>query len=319
LALRERFQAMVHGGDRVAAVFWTWVWGPVGLLLSTPLTVCLVSLGRYSPSFEFLYILLADEPVLSPAARFYQRMLAGAQEEATDLAEEFLEKASLQELYDTMIIPALVSAEQDRNRGALDERRHRSILKNTKMLVEELGDYCREFKVKAEEERALRSDGAGMPPTPVATAAEPAVVCIPARVKADEITAIMLAQLLEQRGVTTKIVSAFALTSEKVEMTKASKNGLVCVSALPPTGLFNARHVCKRLRADFPDIRIVVGFWDGKEWIGDLAKQLPMVPPDNVVTSLKQAVERILPMVSLPGKDAGRAEPVSPNRPEHAR
>lgn len=293
----------------VAALFWTWLWGPVGLLLSTPLTVCLVSLGRYISNFEFLYILLGDEPVLSPAARFYQRMLAEDQTEATDLAEEFLEQTSLQELYDRMIIPALVMAERDRNRGALEEHKHRSILRNTKLLVEELGVHCREMKAKAEAERAQRSGGAGTPPAPVPEAAEPAVLCIPARLRGDEITAIMLAQVLEQKGVATRIVSTFALTAEKVEMTKALKGGLVCVSALPPTGLLNARHVCKRLRTVLPEIRIIVGFWHGKDWIGNLAKQLPMVPPDNVVTSLKQAVERILPMVSLPGNDAGQAAP----------
>src|SRR5882724_10716237 len=107
----------------LAAVFWTWLWGPIGLFLSTPLTVCLVVIGRYVPSMEFLHILLGDEPVLKPETKFYQRMLAMNLDEATELAENYLKGKSLEQLNDGMIIPALSLVEEDRHRGRLDEER----------------------------------------------------------------------------------------------------------------------------------------------------------------------------------------------------
>src|SRR5204862_981719 len=107
----------------VSAVFWTWLWGPLGLLMSTPLTVCLVVLGKYVPQLQFLDILLGDEPVLAPHERLYQRWLALDQEEAAELVHEFFGGLSLEQVYDQVVIPALALAEQDRHNGRLDERR----------------------------------------------------------------------------------------------------------------------------------------------------------------------------------------------------
>ena len=104
----------------VAAVFWTTLWGPVGLLLATPLTVCLVVLGRHVPQLQFLEVLLGDQPVLAPEVKFYQRLLAGDPHEAEELAEDLLEERSLQDVLESMVLPALLFAEQDRQRGVLD-------------------------------------------------------------------------------------------------------------------------------------------------------------------------------------------------------
>src|SRR5262249_44140156 len=103
----------------VAAVFWTWLWGPIGLLLSTPLTVCLMVIGRYVPRLQFLYVMLGNAPVLAPSARFYQRALAHDSDEATEIAEEFLKEHTLEEVYDELVLPALALAERDRERDAL--------------------------------------------------------------------------------------------------------------------------------------------------------------------------------------------------------
>ncbi len=111
----------------VAAIFWTWLWGPLGLVLSTPLTVCLVVLGRHVPQFEFLDVLFGNEPVLEPHARLYQRLLAGDPDEATDHAEEMLEEKYLVDFYDKVAIPALLLGERDRVRGVMgDLQRRRS-------------------------------------------------------------------------------------------------------------------------------------------------------------------------------------------------
>ena len=111
----------------VAAVFWTTLWGPVGLLLATPLTVCLVVLGRHVPQLHFFEVLLGDQPVLAPEVKFYQRLLAGDPHDAEELAEDMLEERPLAEVYDGMVLPALVLADQDRARGAIDHAGARAI------------------------------------------------------------------------------------------------------------------------------------------------------------------------------------------------
>jgi predicted PurR-regulated permease PerM len=127
----------------VSAVFWTWLWGAVGLLLATPLTVVLVVLGKYVPQLRFLDILLGDEPVLEPPERIYQRLLAGDEEEATDLAREFLKDRTLLEVYDDVLLPALSLAEMDRHKGRLDAQRQEFIRRSMGEIVEELGDEWR--------------------------------------------------------------------------------------------------------------------------------------------------------------------------------
>lgn len=134
----------------VAAVFWTWLWGPIGLLLSTPLTVCMVVMGKYVPQLKFIDILLREEPVLAPHARFYQRLIAGDQEEAAEQAETYLrEKNSLEATYDNVLIPALVMAEQDNHRGRLEDRLYVTIRQAIREIVEELAD---QHRLRLEEE-----------------------------------------------------------------------------------------------------------------------------------------------------------------------
>ena len=125
-------------GILASAVFWAWIWGPVGLVMATPLTVCLTVLGSYVPQLAFLKTMLSDEDVLPPQSRFYQRLLALDAEEATEVAEEFLAASSLTELYDVVILPALSLAEQDRHHGTLDEGKQRFVHQATREIVEEL-------------------------------------------------------------------------------------------------------------------------------------------------------------------------------------
>ena len=132
----------------VAAVFWTWLWGGIGLLLATPLTVCLVVIGKYVPQMGFLDILLGDEPVLDPPARVYQRLLALDQEEAAELAQDHLEETSLEQVYDEVLLPALALAEQDRHKGKLDEERQRFVYKAMRDMIDELGDRAHALEEK---------------------------------------------------------------------------------------------------------------------------------------------------------------------------
>ena len=122
----------------IAAIFWSLIWGPVGLVLSVPLTVCLAVVGSHVPSLEFLTVLLGDQPVMTPEAHYYQRLLANDAHEASRVLETYLKDHSLRELYDAVLIPALNLAEQDRHRNALDEATVAFITQTTKDLVEEM-------------------------------------------------------------------------------------------------------------------------------------------------------------------------------------
>ena len=142
-------------GILAAAVFWGWIWGPVGLVMATPLTVCLTVVGRYVPQLAFLNTMLSDQDALPPQARFYQRLLAIDPEEATEVAEEYLATSSLAELYDTVLLPALSLAEQDRHQGALDEAKQQFVHQTTREIVEEFGE--RISKAASENDKGSES------------------------------------------------------------------------------------------------------------------------------------------------------------------
>ena len=158
--LERRITPHARGAILVAAVFWTMLWGPLGLLMSTPLTVCLVVLGRHVPQLGFFDVLLGDEPALDPEVKFYQRLLARDPEEATELAEEFLEEGSLEKLYDSVILPALGHAEQDRLRGALDRVDSSAELEAFEV-KDPIRAGCRVFASGLH--RGLGTDGSGTP------------------------------------------------------------------------------------------------------------------------------------------------------------
>ena len=284
----------------VAAIFWTWLWGPIGLLLSTPLTVCLVVLGRYVPHLEFLSVLLGDEPVLSPEARYYQRLLAMDADEANDLAEEFVEEHSLRELYEQILIPALSMAEEDRQRGMLDPDRQRFLFDSMRALIQELNEQPEE----RHGEKPAEPDDKDV-----------AVLCLPAADEADELAALMLARLLKQRGVSVKTAPASALTSERLGLVEEERVTLVCISALPPGALTPAKYLCKRLRTQLPEVRIIVGYWQRNADLNRLQERIDSSLAEGIVTSLQQAVEQIAPMAPEPAEQPAQLLPAN----EHQR
>src|SRR5262249_40150298 len=151
---------------------WTWLWGPIGLLLSTPLTVCLMVIGRYVPRLQFLYVMLGNAPVLAPSARFYQRALAHDSDEATEIAEEFLKEHTLEEVYDELVLPALALAERDRERDALTADALATVTETVRGVIDELGEL-------AAKTEAATSNGATAlsPPTPPVDRKTPPVLC----------------------------------------------------------------------------------------------------------------------------------------------
>ncbi len=280
-------------GILVAAVFWTWLWGPIGLLLSTPLTVCLIVMGRYVPSLEFLDVLLSDHAVLSPEKRLYQRLLATDVDEALEIAEEFLKGKSLERLYDEVIIPALSLAEEDRHRGKLDENQQQFVFENARLLVEDIGERADELIAGNNGIKNGLSHRQQPVPRPEQPPTEACILTMPARDEADEIAGVMLAQLLNRRGMGAKSVSAAALASERIEEAARSSVNTVCVTAIPPLGQLPARYLCKRLRAQFPHVRIVAVVLTRTEAQQLRKHEAPMVA-DQTVTSLASAVAELV-------------------------
>ena len=272
----------------LTTVFWTVLWGPAGLILSTPLTVCVVVLGRYVPQFAFLHILLGDEPALVEEAKFYQRLLAMDDQEARTVIDRYLNEHSLLELCDSVLIPALTLAEHDRHKGALDQDREEFLFLSVKEMLAELA------------ERAAR---AALADVAAAGDAKPApacgrIFCIPASDEADEVTAAMLALLLEHSGC---IVLPFTPDPGLQQLTfvQPAADDVFCISALPPFAFAHARTLSHQLRVRFPKIRIVVGVWG---FAGDTERAMERFQaprPDRLVTSLADAIQAVLnPAVS---------------------
>src|ERR1700675_710420 len=273
-----------------AAIFWTLIWGPIGLLLSTPLTVCLVVLGRHVPALSFLNIMLGDQPVLPPEAHYYQRLLASDQVEAKQVLEDYLKTNSLEDLYDSVLIPAFALAEQDRHHDDLEEITEQFICKSTKELLDELGDKSKE--PAAAEVQKAQSDLAAIsapklrlePPSHVTR-----VVCIPARDEADEIVGIMLTQLLERAGYHAQAIS-IGTTAEMLAQVNEAAPDIVCISALPPFALLHARDLYKRVRSNVPNAKIIVGLW---KFSGDpikAAARFNIIGDDKLALTLAHAV-----------------------------
>jgi predicted PurR-regulated permease PerM len=257
----------------VATVFWAALWGPAGLILSTPLTVCLVVLGRNFPQLAFLHILLADEPALPPAARLYQRLLAMDPQDARVVVDAFLKDGTLTQLYDAVLAPALVMAEQDRHRGGIDSVREEFLFLNINEMVAEFAEH-------AENKQA----GIGF---------NGRILCIPANDQADEIAAAMLAQLIEQRGCAAVSFPGGAELDEMLHLMAPESCDLICISALQPYAFAPARNVCRRIRSHFPGVPLIVGIWG---FAGEPARAMARfdrTPPDYLYTSFEQVIEHI--------------------------
>src|SRR5580698_1508827 len=276
----------------VAAVFWTVLWGPAGLILSTPLTVCLLVLGRYVPQMSFLHILLGDEPVLEPQARLYQRLLAMDQTEAQSIVDLFLKEHPLIELYDSVLIPALILAEQDRHRGAIDTAREEFLFLSINEMIADLSGY-QPVDVPASDNQ----NGKGADVAPLITGR---ILCVPAYDQADEIAAGMLAQFLERQG---SAAVSFPLSSNVVDVLKTVRpaaGDLICISALPPYAFTPVRKMCQQIRTRFPKVAVVAGVWG---FGGDRDKaraSFERTPPDQIFTSFLEIVGYLYPA----GRDA---------------
>ena len=265
-----------------AATFWTWLWGPVGLLLSTPLTVCLVVLGRHVPQLEFLDVMLGNQPVLAPDETFYQRLLANDPEEATEQAEEFMKERSLGEFFDEVAIPALVMAQIDSDDGALLPERRLMIKQGVQAMLENLSD------------EATADPASGHSTSPVIAGA-PRILCVAGRNELDEAAALLLVHLLRLEHPVTiaEALPAEALKSDRYH-SSLEEAMVICLSLISTQSAVRARYLMRRLQRRAPRARVLVGFWRLDP--GDLEATVATINRPNtiVVTSLREATASLV-------------------------
>lgn len=228
----------------VAAVFWTWLWGTIGLFLSIPLTLVLAVVGSYVPQLKFLSILLRDEPGLWPSERFYQRLVAGDSEEAVAVADEYLKRHRAEELYDEVVVPALRSAKHDALSGRLDVESLRFVRESTRTLVDEMADRHADAKPSGPTPETTEQRGLSKVGTAAAVVEGPAsatrfegvhVAFISAGDETDALGGLMLADVLRPDGILLRMLPGTALIGELVDSVRREGTDVVCVGGIPRT------------------------------------------------------------------------------------
>jgi predicted PurR-regulated permease PerM len=281
----------------IAAAFWTLIWGPVGLILSVPLTVCLVVMGSHVPSLEFLAVLLGDQPVIPPYTCFYQRMLAHDEREAADILDRALKSQPLIAVYDSILIPALTLVEKDRQQGDLDEDTVRFIRASTGDMVDELG--FRSLEVYAQDSpeaarAAILLNSANL---------SARVAVIPVRDGSDDLVSTMLTQVLSLAGIDAASLPVRSI-EETVTTVRDHNSSIVVLSGMPPVAMARANRLYRSLNDAKSTLKIVVGIWNYTDDHSRAAQMISRTDPPHISTSLADVVARIqswiVPMPAVP-------------------
>ena len=293
----------------IAAIFWTWIWGPIGLIISTPLTLCLVVLGRHIERLEPFDVLLGDRPALTPTEGLYQRMLAGDPDEAEEQAERYLADQPLSSYYDEVVLEALRLAANDILRGTLEGPRLERFIASMDELINDLGERTDLPSETAEAEKTEVEAAADRQVLPNAGAAreeveddrlapewqaETPVLCIAGRGALDELAARMFAQLLGKHGLKAGIVPHEAVSRTRIAALEVTGVAMMCISFISVGGTARLRYLLRRLRERQPAARLLLGLWPAQDTDlvdGDLRRTLGA---DFYATSLREAVRTCL-------------------------
>ncbi len=287
----------------VSAFFWTWLWGPIGLILATPLTVCIRVMGKYVPQLEFLGVILGDEPALKPTVRLYQRLLALDSDEAMDIVDEQMKDKTLQETFDLLVLPALAQVEHDRHRGLIDDPRQEFIRRGLREMIEDL------FQKAISEKKELQAAGAHERLSSVT------ILCVAARDASDDLANLMISELLALAGMKVIQLSSASLAAELLETIEKEQPDCVVISALPPGALLHVRYLCKRISALHMDLPVVVGLWDTDADAERTGRRVGCSSV-SVTTTLDAAMTRVLELAHTIALQ--RSEPAPGLRPVSA-
>ena len=273
----------------ITLAFWTWLWGPIGLILGTPLTVCLVALGRHLPEMQFIVVLFGDEPVVSTDVAVYQRLLKGDEDGARAVLAQYVKEHPTADVYEEALLPVLARVRRDASRGALTAQESAFITGAIRRVVDE-------------------SEGGGRPAAQDEAAAAPvleALAC-PARDEVDAAALRMLAARVATEGVRLDVADAGVLAAEVLERVEAMRPGVVVVASVAANGLGHARYVLKRLRARFADLPLVATCWSAPDEADEARAALVDAGATDVATTLGEARDRIVQYRRV------RAEPAPP-------
>jgi len=294
----------------VAAIFWGWLWGPIGLVLSTPLTLCLIVLGRHFERLEFLDVMLGDRPALTSIETFYQRALAGDSDEALEQAEVLLKDRSLSSYYDEVVLMGLRLAAHDLLRGVLTALRFERIRTVIADLIEGLEDYPDADPTPADDEEALGTLGdqrvlprqpapdIAMPPTADRAPGwegDTPVLCVAGRGPLDEAASLILAQLLRKHAIGTRVVPHETVSRAAIHLLDTTGVALVYISYLEISGTpSHLRYLIRRIRQRLPEAPILVGLWPAEDTVLKDERLRVAVGADYYTSSLREAINACL-------------------------
>jgi hypothetical protein len=306
----------------VSATFWTALWGPIGLVLATPLTVCLV--GRHVERLSFLDVMFGDRPALSPPEIFYQRMLAGDPTEAAEKAEEFLKERSLSSYYDDVAIKGLQLAQADLDRHALSQSRLIRIRDTVLEFANDLSDQndrepagarstgdteaAAALEAVADDPRHVDLPVLQKDQLPAEWQGDNPVLCIAGRTALDEAAAIMFAQLCSAHGLSARVQGPEALSTNNIFRLETEGVALVCLSYLNAANPALVRYAIRRIRRKLPQARVMVGLWNGEDAGGRPEALMEGAKADTLVSTLRDAT-RICVELARTGSAALLEEP----------
>jgi predicted PurR-regulated permease PerM/methanogenic corrinoid protein MtbC1 len=257
----------------LAAIFWTWLWGPLGLVLSTPLTVCLVVIGQYVTNMNFLRVLLSQEEALTPTEEFYHRLLSFDSNESMDFVESYLKKTSLVSLYDTVIIPVITQTEVDYHQELIDGEKKEELYQSIREIVDFLN-------ISEQKEISETSQTNG------------SIICIPAKAIRDELGVNMLTQLLNH-----ELLDVYQITrlniKEVFELVEKNNPDVVCIAVVAPFVLSHTRYLCTQLHQRMPKLPIVIGLWGFSKVASETIDKLTSAGAAKIVFSLSQTIEAL--------------------------
>jgi predicted PurR-regulated permease PerM len=253
----------------VMLAFWTWLWGPVALLLATPLTACLMVLARFLPSFRFLEIALGNTPVLDAPDRLYQRLLSRDVEESASLVCGHIEAHGFVDACDRLLLPALNTATADALNRRISSEEYETVMAHARSVI---------------ETAARRSATLASASEPVATGSQPLRVLCLAREEADRLGHLLLQKTLDERSFALELCSTDLLVSESVELMSRHGADVICIGSTPPGGILAAKLLCRRMRKRFPRAAILVARWGSRS--GSEADSLRAAGASSVHTSI---------------------------------
>jgi hypothetical protein len=271
----------------IAIAFWTWLWGPVGLLLATPLTACLAVVAKYVPQLEFVAVLLGDEPMMQASVAYYKRLLVADQDEAEAIVEEQLRTHPVEHVFDEVFIPALHYAKRDSHLGILTDDEQEFIYKATREIIERISLPSIHPPFLIDAPASAVSDAVSV------SVAKIRILAWPAHDEGDAIALLMLQQLLDPARYEMEISAAGKRLSEILQEVEQKTPELFCVGFIPPGGLSASRHLSKLLRTRFGELTIVVGHWGLQERVHNDREALLAAGATHIAATLIETRDQI--------------------------